>query len=50
MAWNGLREDYTTTDGCQCHNLTGDNDPEVFKVFEKWSDTKHAVAGADDQA
>ena len=20
MAWNGLREDYTTTDGCQCHN------------------------------
>ncbi|MGE5229195.1 MAG: hypothetical protein ACM3MJ_05675, partial [Deltaproteobacteria bacterium] len=44
MAFNGYRADYTTSDICQgCHSGAG-------SVHEQWAGTKHAVAGADDQA
>jgi len=44
MAFNGYRGDYTTSDVCQgCHSGVG-------SVHEQWAETKHAEAGADDQA
>jgi len=47
MAWNGYREDYTTSEACQtCH----DGIAGIPSVYSEWVKTKHAVAGADDQA
>jgi hypothetical protein len=47
MAFNGYRGDYTTTEACQtCH----DGIAGIPAVYDEWTDTKHAVAGADDQA
>ncbi len=48
MAFNGLRSDYTTSDACQpCHNgqLSG-----VPAIYGEWVETKHAEAGAGNQA
>ena len=47
MAFNGYRGDYTTSDYCSiCHQ-------EVSRaprpVYDRWAETKHAEAGADDQ-
>jgi hypothetical protein len=45
---NGYRADYTTSNACQpCHN---GQFPSIPGVYDEWMDTKHAVAGADDQA
>jgi nitrate/TMAO reductase-like tetraheme cytochrome c subunit len=42
MAWNGYREDYTTTDACAfCHSgIAG-----IPAVYAEWSDTGHANSG-----
>ena len=47
MAWNGYRQDYTTTAACQtCHaGIAG-----IPAVYGDWVETKHAEAGADNQA
>jgi hypothetical protein len=48
MAFNGLRPDYTTSNACQpCHSgqFAG-----VPAVYSEWVETKHAEAGAGDQA
>ena len=47
LAWNGYREDYTTAQTCGfCHSgIAG-----IPTVYPDWADTKHAEAGADDQA
>jgi len=42
LAWNGLREDYTTTAACQtCHSGTAG----IANVYHRWSETGHANAG-----
>jgi len=42
LAWNGLREDYTTTPACQtCHSGTAG----ISNVYDRWSETGHANAG-----
>jgi hypothetical protein len=42
LAWNGLREDYTTTAACQtCHSGTAN----ISNVYHRWSETGHANAG-----
>ncbi len=47
LAFNGYRADYTTSDACAvCHSGTAG----IPAVYSEWADTKHAVAGADDQA
>jgi hypothetical protein len=46
FAFNGMRADYTTVDGCNCH--TGFSG--IPTVTPSWADTKHAVAGVDNQA
>jgi hypothetical protein len=47
LAWNGYREDYTTSDACGlCHGGIAGIPP----AYQEWAETKHAVAGADDQA
>lgn len=47
MAWNGYREDYTTSGACEtCHSgIAG-----IPAVYSEWAETKHAEAGADNQA
>jgi hypothetical protein len=48
LAFNGFRGDYTTSNACQsCHSgqFAG-----VPAVYNEWIDTKHAVAGNDEQA
>jgi hypothetical protein len=48
MAFNGYRADYTTSNACQpCHNGQFAGIPAVY---DEWAETKHAEAGADDQA
>jgi hypothetical protein len=48
MAFNGYRGDYTTSNACQpCHNGQFSGIPAVY---DEWAETKHAEAGADDQA
>lgn len=43
MAWNGLREDYTTSNACEpCHNGQFAGIPSVYG---KWAETGHAHAG-----
>ena len=47
LAFNGYRGDYTTAGACQtCHSgIAG-----IPAVYDEWAETKHAEAGADDQA
>jgi hypothetical protein len=47
MAWNGYRADYTTADACGvCHSgIAG-----IPVIYPEWAETKHAEAGADNQA
>jgi nitrate/TMAO reductase-like tetraheme cytochrome c subunit len=42
MAWNGLREDYTTSEACQtCHSgIAG-----IPATYQGWSETKHGETG-----
>ena len=49
LAWNGLREDYTTSDYCSiCHK---EGQPgSAPKIYDRWAMTAHANAGADGQA
>ncbi len=47
FAFNGMRGDYTVTEGCACHNNGFGGLPSVTP---SWSGTKHAVSGADGQA
>ncbi len=47
LAFNGYRGDYTVKEGCACHdNALGSVPP----ITPAWGGSKHAVAGADDQA
>ena len=40
LAWNGLREDYTTTGACaSCHTTGSFGAP---KVYNEWLESKHA--------
>jgi hypothetical protein len=48
LAFNGYRGDYTTSNACQpCHS---GQFPGMPAVYNEWANTKHAVAGADNQA
>ena len=48
LAFNGYRGDYTTSNACQpCHSGQFAGIPAVYN---EWAETKHAEAGADDQA
>lgn len=47
MAFNGYRGDYTLTPFCAVCHTDGTVGPAVY---DKWSQTAHAVAGVDDQA
>ncbi len=49
MAFNGYRGDYTTSDYCSiCHKAGQPGGAP--KVYDGWLETRHAEAGADDQA
>ena len=47
FAFNGYRGDYTIKEGCACHNNAIGSLPPITP---SWSGSKHAVAGADNQA
>jgi len=46
LAWNGARQDYTTSDGCQVCHQSG-QPSAAPKVFNAWAATKH---GTDSEA